>query len=649
MKKRIRLDRQEQIRIRWEQARSTLNERQARHWAAKESLAFGYGGVSVVSRATGMARSTINIGRSELRAGMIPHDLVRARRHRGLRRGVGVARSAPVGASGDSVIVDACEQPCEGSQQAEVGNAACPSEAPHPATSHHGSIPPVVTLPEATGSDGRSRLESGDEGDASCCMVPPDVDATGAETRCHKPHSTSGQLSEGCPPSGVFATTFPSEEPGDRHTQEVDTQHGVALPADVGCGERQRPETVDGSHGAGSSAPLGRGGSVVGARRRTPRSRTGKAVRESRRTEAEIERIEAFIHQVEAHGNLKAWRRGRAVLGYCRGKSVAMLSDELGVPVGTIGDWLRRYDKWGIAGLWSRRAVGAMPRLSSEQLAELRSTIAAGPQAAGFTSGMWTAAMVREWIEQRFGVRYHVQYVPRLLRRLRLSVQRPRKLLARADPEAQQQWVEEYLPTIMATVAREGGELLFEDESSYWLDGTLHATWSPMGVQPLVPTFGQRKTAHVFGTISVNDSSFLYEFAPVFSGQTFHQFLVKVVDHYAPRKVFMILDNGSCHWLDDEGKKWLGANRHRIELLRLPPYSPEHNAIEGVWKITRKMTTHNRFYHTEQERNAALVETFRRFTAEPELVSGQVARYREKLDELISRMQRNAKHQGESL
>lgn len=143
-----------------------------------------------------------------------------------------------------------------------------------------------------------------------------------------------------------------------------------------------------------------------------------------------------------------------------------------------------------------------------------------------------------------------------------------------------------------------------------------------------MPTYGLRKTAHVFGAVAVHDASFTYQFADVFNGHTFHEFLLAVVQRYAPQKVFMIIDNGPCHWLDEAGKKWLEANHDKIELHRLPPYSPEFNPTEGVWKTTRKMATHNRFYSTVQERDGALRQTFDEFQRTPALIDNQVARFR---------------------
>ena len=168
---------------------------------------------------------------------------------------------------------------------------------------------------------------------------------------------------------------------------------------------------------------------------------------------------------------------------------------------------------------------------------------------------------------------------------------------------------------------------MFGDEASFWLDGSLHRTWARIGQQPHVDTYGQRKTAHVFGALSLEEKPrFHYAFAKVFNGKTFLLFLKKLV-RYARRKIFLIIDNGPCHNLDAQGAEWLYDNRHRLELFRLPPYSPNLNTIEGAWKETKKRTTHNRFFRTTEERDAALTQTFETFSNEPRVLAGQVARF----------------------
>jgi transposase len=108
---------------------------------------------------------------------------------------------------------------------------------------------------------------------------------------------------------------------------------------------------------------------------------------------------------------------------------------------------------------------------------------------------------------------------------------------------------------------------------------------------------------------------------------TFWTFIKRLVAKYAPRKVFPVIDNAPCHNLPPEGKEWLAANRKKIELCRLPGYSPELNPMEPVWKTTRKMTTHDRFYATTNERDSALRATFRKFQRRPALIAAHVARF----------------------
>ena len=131
----------------------------------------------------------------------------------------------------------------------------------------------------------------------------------------------------------------------------------------------------------------------------------------------------------------------------------------------------------------------------------------------------------------------------------------------------------------------------------------------------------------MFGAITIEARPrFDYQFAPIFNCGTFLDFLKKLV-HRRRRKIFLIIDNGPCHRLNEQAKAWLSANRHRIELWRLPPYSPEFNGIEGVWKTTKRLTTHNRFFETVDDRDAALTATFERFRSEPRLIAGHVARF----------------------
>ena len=136
------------------------------------------------------------------------------------------------------------------------------------------------------------------------------------------------------------------------------------------------------------------------------------------------------------------------MLGYIEGRRVIELAAEAGVTRGSVNRWLQGYEAMGVEGLVTGKAPGPAPKLSEAQQDELGAWIEAGPQAAGYTSGVWTGPMIGDLIEQRFRVRYHNHHVPRMLNQLGFSVQRPRKRLARADVQAQATWLRERFPAI---------------------------------------------------------------------------------------------------------------------------------------------------------------------------------------------------------
>ena len=114
--------------------------------------------------------------------------------------------------------------------------------------------------------------------------------------------------------------------------------------------------------------------------------------------------------------------------------------------------WLQWYNAAGLDGLRTMKPPGRPPELDKRQRKQLVKIVDAGPQKAGFISGVWTGPMIGELIHQRFGVKYHNHHVPRLLHQLGFSVQRPRKRLAKADREAQEYWLRKKLPAIKKSI-----------------------------------------------------------------------------------------------------------------------------------------------------------------------------------------------------
>ena len=113
-------------------------------------------------------------------------------------------------------------------------------------------------------------------------------------------------------------------------------------------------------------------------------------------------------------------------------------SASIGVPS---ADGSARTDDKGRAGLRARPASGRPPKLSPAQRHRLARLVMAGPEAAGYRTGLWTCRRIVDLIRRQFKVVYHPDHVGRLLRACGFSPQRPQPRAKERDDRRVRDWV----------------------------------------------------------------------------------------------------------------------------------------------------------------------------------------------------------------
>jgi len=122
----------------------------------------------------------------------------------------------------------------------------------------------------------------------------------------------------------------------------------------------------------------------------------------------------------------------------------------------------------------------------------------------------------------------------------------------------------------------------------------------PEDVDPIVLHAPTRKSISVFGAVCVRDGRFVSRLEKKFNADSFQNFLAQLIRHRRKgRTMLVIVDNARWHHAK-QLKPWLTEHRDVLRLDFLPPYSPDLNPIERVWKLTRRLCTHN-FYFPELE------------------------------------------------
>lgn len=132
----------------------------------------------------------------------------------------------------------------------------------------------------------------------------------------------------------------------------------------------------------------------------------------------------------------------------------------------------------------------------------------------------------------------------------------------------------------------------------------------PEDKDPVVLHAPTRKSVACFGSVSLRTGKLVTAFEPTFNAESFQRFLKQVLRH-RPRskRLVLVLDNAKYHHARAL-QPWLHEHRTRLTLLFLPPYSPELNPIERVWKLTRRLATHNRHFPTLEDIMHAVRERF---------------------------------------
>lgn len=118
----------------------------------------------------------------------------------------------------------------------------------------------------------------------------------------------------------------------------------------------------------------------------------------------------------------------------------------------------------------------------------------------------------------------------------------------------------------------------------------------PEDKDPILLMAPTRKSISLFGAVNLKDGRLMTQFEKKFDAMTFMDFLKYLLRHRKKdKKMVVILDNARYHHANLL-HPFIKKNRKKLSLEFLPPYSPELNPIERVWKLTRKLCIHDNYF-----------------------------------------------------
>ena len=250
----------------------------------------------------------------------------------------------------------------------------------------------------------------------------------------------------------------------------------------------------------------------------------------------------------------------------------------------TIRKYRNIYLSQGTEFLLSDNNKGITSFLTSEQLETLEKHL---------TTNVYTDSKgVVVWICNEFGIRYSCSGINALLNRLGFVYKKPVLTPCKANAQKQEEFVKQY---------KELKENLTEQDQIYFMDGVhpQHNTiasygWIKKGQTKHLKTNNGRQRTNINGALNLQTKELLYVEDECINSQTMIALLLLILKKQKEGKIYIILDNARYYHANIV-KEFL-KEHPRIILRFLPPYSPNLNIIERLWKILKKNVVYNKFY-----------------------------------------------------
>lgn len=212
------------------------------------------------------------------------------------------------------------------------------------------------------------------------------------------------------------------------------------------------------------------------------------------------------------------------------------------------------------------------------------------------------------YVQSRFSISYSISGMTDWLRKHGFSYKSPKGTPSKADVDKQREFVEIY-EQLKAFSDENDEAVLFVDGVHPSMQTKVSYGWIRKGQDKEVPTTASRTRMNILGAINLDDmSTVIQECEQSITGSAIIRFLDAVRANYSDNKVVhLILDQAGYNKAFEVREH---ASRLGIHLHYLPPYSPNLNAIERLWKVMNERVRNNVYFKTASEFRSAIRRFF---------------------------------------
>lgn len=264
----------------------------------------------------------------------------------------------------------------------------------------------------------------------------------------------------------------------------------------------------------------------------------------------------------------------------------------------TIQRWIKEFSETRMASIFTgHKDNNNASKLTKEQRQEIKETLNNPPSECGLPKEFWDVPSVKEYVKAEFGVVYESkQSYHFLLKFSNLSFKLPAKFDFRRDEELIKKRIVEIKEEIKGYLNNNNWEIFVSDEVRIELEALTRRAWLKKGEKTIIKVNREREYQNYIGLL--NQKTFkchLYEL-----GWQNQEEILKALEQflklYPNKRICIIWDNAKFHkgkLMRETLKK--GKLLERVHLINFPPYAPDKNPIEHVWKEAKHKISNIQF------------------------------------------------------
>jgi transposase len=313
----------------------------------------------------------------------------------------------------------------------------------------------------------------------------------------------------------------------------------------------------------------------------------------------ELEKAE--LKKLQHHaGEKSVYVKVTVLLMLDKGRSIPEVAEDLGLDDSTIYRYFNLYTKEGLDKYLFAEYKGYLGRMTSEQLEELRQEL---------KDRLYTDSKeIVRWVSEKWGIQYTPPGMIALLHRMGFSYKQTKQVPCEANREKQKAFIET-LETLLETAEKENAVIYFADGVHPTHNTRSSTAWIETGTEREQLSVSGRDRVNINGAVNAqNPVEVLFVESESVNAQSTQALYEKIIAQNPNKSKIYVIGDNARYYKNKFLKEWLDDKP--IEQIFLPPYSPNLNVIERLWKFMRKKVINTSFYRTKEAFRASIHDFF---------------------------------------